>query len=264
MAVLGAIYLSVIAWFTYGRAGRDSTALADMPLVVRGIGKSLTGRRVVHDVSFDVRPGEILGLLGPNGAGKTTLLRLITGLAEPDCGSAALFGQNVKAGAAALSHVGVCIEAPGVQPHLTGWESLRSLWSVTGRPESESCIEIVAELSGLGEALRRRVSGYSLGMRHRLGLAQAMLGLPRLLILDEPTHGLDPGQIRFLRNVLQSYAASGRAVLMASHHLEEVEQMCTGVVLLNRGSVVHRGSVVELRASGIRLADMYFEAVGDE
>ncbi|MBJ8347626.1 ABC transporter ATP-binding protein [Antrihabitans sp. YC2-6] len=246
-AVLLALYLGVaVGARLRPHRFRSEPGLESIPLVVRGLSKSIGGTCVVADVSFDVRRGRIVGLLGPNGAGKTTILRMLVGLAEPDTGSAFAFGYRIEAGVPVLSRIGVCIESPGLMPHLSGWDNLRSLWSVTGRPFAESAIDDVARLSGLGTALQRKVSEYSLGMRHRLALAQAMLGLPELLILDEPAHGLDPTQIRFLRTMLREYAASGRTVLISSHHLEEVELTCSDVILVRSGSVVLAGAVDEL------------------
>ena len=267
--MLACVYLAVGSYAAVHRPRQHfDPASAEMPLYVRDLTKTIDGRSVVTDVSFAARRGAVLGLLGPNGAGKTTLLRILTGLAEPDSGVACIFGWHVRPGAPVLSRVGACIESPGLLPHLTGRANLRTYWSVTGRPTADASFDEVERLSGLGEDLDRKVGEYSLGMRHRLALAQAMLGLPDLLLLDEPAHGLDPGQIRFLRRILGEYAASGRTVVVSSHHLDEVEATCTDVVVLHRSRVALAGPVSERSGGAVvpppsPLAEAYFRVVDD-
>ena len=191
----------------------------------------------------------MVGLLGPNGAGKTTAIRMLVGLIRPDSGQIFVHGEPVHAGADVLASVGSFIEGPGFLPHLTGRQNLAAYWEATGRPAEEAHLAEALEIAGLGTALDRKVRGYSQGMRQRLGIAQAMLGLPSLLVLDEPTNGLDPPQIKAMRQVLADYAAAGRTVVISSHLLGEVEHTCSHVVVMNRGKVVLTGAVGTLTTS---------------
>ncbi|MEJ2859829.1 alpha/beta fold hydrolase [Actinomycetospora flava] len=226
--------------------------LADTPLVVRGLSKSWpSGLVAVDDVSFTVERGQVLGLLGPNGAGKTTTLRMLLGLIAPTAGELRIFGRRVTAGAPVLGRVGAFVEGAGFLPHLSGRDNLELYWAATGRPAQDAHLEEALEIAGLGAAVDRTVRTYSQGMRQRLAIAQAMLGLPDLLVLDEPTNGLDPPQIHAMREVLRSYARAGdRTVLVSSHLLAEVEQTCDHVVVMHRGKVVATGEVAELVAGG--------------
>ncbi|WP_405417561.1 alpha/beta fold hydrolase [Pseudonocardia alni] len=221
------------------------------PLVVGGLAKTYrNGFAAVSDVSFTVPRGAVLGLLGPNGAGKTTVLRMLMGLIAPTAGTMTAFGRPIRPGAAVLSRIGAFVEGPGFLPHLSGAENLRLYWEATGRPPEQARMEETLEIAGLGDSVHRRVGTYSQGMRQRLAIAQAMLGLPELLILDEPTNGLDPPQIHAMRELLRRYAAGGRTVLVSSHLLSEVEQTCSEVVVMHRGTVVAAGTVAELMAAG--------------
>jgi ABC-2 type transport system ATP-binding protein len=225
-------------------------ALADVPLALSGLGKVYSGGfRAVAELSFQVTPGQVLGLLGPNGAGKTTALRMVMGLIRPTEGEVRVFGYPVVAGSPVLSRVGAFIEGPGFLPHLSGLENLQLFWRATGRPAEDAHLEDALEVAGLGDDVHRRVRTYSHGMRQRLAIAQAMLGLPDLLVLDEPTNGLDPPQIREMRQVLARYAATGRTVVISSHLLAEVEQTCTDVVVMNRGVLVAQGPVTEIASA---------------
>ncbi len=231
------------------RPGGDGVAPSEpaAPLEVRGVAKVYrNGFRAVRDVSMRVEPGWVLGLLGPNGAGKTTLLRMVLGLIRPTAGRITLFGHEVLPGAPVLSRVGSFVEGPGFLPHATGWQNLELYWASTGRPKTDAHLEEALEVAGLGEDVHRTVRTYSHGMRQRLAIAQAMLGLPDLLVLDEPTNGLDPPQIREMREVLGRYAATGRTVVVSSHLLSEVEQTCSHVVVMHHGDVVATGAVAEL------------------
>ncbi|WP_030239884.1 alpha/beta fold hydrolase [Streptomyces sp. NRRL S-350] len=238
--------------------------LAAVPLQISGLTKRYKGaqdRYAVKDLSFRVEQGQVLGLLGPNGAGKTTTLRMLMGLIRPDAGGVRIFGHLVRPGAPVLSRVGAFVEGAGFLPHLTGRANLRLYWQATGRPEADACLDEALAIAGLGEALDRAVRTYSQGMRQRLAIAQAMLGMPDLLILDEPTNGLDPPQIREMREVMIRYAAGGRTVIVSSHLLSEVEQSCTDLVVMDRGQLVTTGAVDEIVGSSellmIGLADSY-------
>ncbi|GAA4800883.1 CocE/NonD family hydrolase [Streptomyces ziwulingensis] len=228
-------------------------ALAEVPLRITGLTKKYArsvDRYAVREVSFRVDKGQVLGLLGPNGAGKTTTLRMLMGLITPDGGEIRVFGHAVAPGAPVLSRVGAFVEGAGFLPHLTGRENLELYWRATGRPAEDAHLEEALEIAGLGEALARAVRTYSQGMRQRLAIAQAMLGLPDLLILDEPTNGLDPPQIREMREVMIRYAADGRTVIVSSHLLAEVEQSCTHLVVMDHGRLVQAGPVGEIIGSG--------------
>lgn len=204
----------------------------------------------MRDLSFRVEKGQVLGLLGPNGAGKTTTLRMLMGLISPDAGEIRVFGHAVRPGAPVLSRVGAFVEGAGFLPHLTGRANLELYWQATGRPAEDSRMAEALEIAGLGDALERAVRTYSQGMRQRLAIAQAMLGMPDLLILDEPTNGLDPPQIREMRDVMIRYAAGGRTVIVSSHLLSEVEQSCTHLVVMDRGQRVAAGEVAEITGGG--------------
>ncbi|WP_306999583.1 alpha/beta fold hydrolase [Amycolatopsis thermophila] len=233
------------------RSHQVDPALAGVPLVIDGLTKAYPGRvTAVNDLSFRVEPGQVLGLLGPNGAGKTTTLRMLMGLITPTAGEIRVFGHRVAPGAPVLSRIGSFVEGSGFLPHLSGTANLRLYWDATGRPIEQAHLEQALEIAGLGNAVHRKVRTYSQGMRQRLAIAQAMLGLPELLVLDEPTNGLDPPQIHQMREVLQRYAATGRTVVVSSHLLAEVEQTCTHVVVMHRGRLVAAGEVGDIVAAG--------------
>ncbi|MER5193455.1 CocE/NonD family hydrolase [Streptomyces sp. NPDC002755] len=227
-------------------------SLAEVPLQITDLSKKYANgdRYSVRDLSFRVEKGQVLGLLGPNGAGKTTTLRMLMGLISPDGGEIRVFGHAIRPGAPVLSRVGSFVEGAGFLPHLSGRENLELYWRATGRPAGDAHLEEALEIAGLGDALARAVRTYSQGMRQRLAIAQAMLGLPDLLILDEPTNGLDPPQIREMREVMIRYAAAGRTVIVSSHLLSEVEQSCTHLVVMDRGRLVQAGPVAEIVGSG--------------
>ncbi|QXJ23595.1 alpha/beta fold hydrolase [Actinomadura graeca] len=248
-----------------GRRGRPSHATpADVPLEITGLTKAYrNGHLAVSDLSFRVEKGQVLGLLGPNGAGKTTTLRMLMGLIHPDAGEIRIFGHRVTPGAPVLSRLGSFVEGPGFLPHLSGRDNLDLYWRATGRPPDEAHMEEALTIAGLGAALDRAVRTYSQGMRQRLAIAQAMLGLPDLLVLDEPTNGLDPPQIREMREVLVRYAAAGRTVIVSSHMLAEVEQTCTHAVVMAGGRRVAAGPVAEITGSGRRLEDAFLEIIGE-
>ena len=220
---------------------------ADTPLVVRNLRKAYSdGFVAVEEISFTVERGQVVGLLGPNGAGKTTTLRVLMGLTMPTAGEALVFGHKLVPGAPILSRVGALVEGPGFLPHLSGYDNLRAYWRATGRPPADARFDEALEIAGLGDSVHRRTKNYSHGMRQRLAIAQAMLGLPELLVLDEPTDGLDPPQIAEMRRVLKQYATDGRAVLVSSHLLAEVEQTCTHAVVVNKGRIVANGLVDDI------------------
>ncbi|RMI46262.1 alpha/beta fold hydrolase [Streptomyces triticirhizae] len=253
---LTALAVAAALLLTRKRGGRTTShdpALAEVPLTITGLTKRYarnSERYAVRDLSLRVERGQVLGLLGPNGAGKTTTLRMLMGLITPDTGEIRIFGHRVGPGAPVLSRVGAFVEGAGFLPHLTGRANLELYWRATGRPAADAHLEEALEIADLGTALERRVRTYSQGMRQRLAIAQAMLGLPELLILDEPTNGLDPPQIRAMREVMIRYAAEGRTVIVSSHLLAEVEQTCTHLVVMDGGRLVASGPVAEIVGSG--------------
>ncbi len=253
LATGGGVLLLLVAGLLISRrarlaAGRDGDpALDDVPLVITGLGKAYSDNfRAVTDLSFRVARGQVVGLLGPNGAGKTTTMRMLLGLIHPTEGEIRVFGHRVTPGAPVLSRMGALVEGPGFLPHLSGRDNLELYWRATGRQMVDARLDEALEIAGLGSDIERKVRKYSHGMRQRLAIAQAMLGLPDLLVLDEPTDGLDPPQIRQMRQVLRGYAAGGRTVLVSSHQLAEVEQTCTHCVVMDHGRLVADGSVSDL------------------
>jgi ABC-2 type transport system ATP-binding protein len=238
----------------------------DPPVVIEDLYKTYKGGyQAVKGVNFEVPRGVVLGLLGPNGAGKTTTMRMMMGLIAPTQGEITLFGHPVFFGSPVLSRVGALVEGAGFLPHLSGRENLRLYWEASGRV-GEPYFDEVLEIADLGTAIDRKVKAYSQGMRQRLGIAQAMLGKPDLLVLDEPTNGLDPPQIKSMREVMKSYADTGRTVIVSSHMLSEVEQTCSHVVVMHRGQLIATGKVADLLAgrTGGRLEDVFLDMIGED
>jgi ABC-2 type transport system ATP-binding protein len=231
-----------------------------MTVVVKA--ESLTKRfgdvLAVTDLSFALEAGTITGFLGPNGAGKTTTLRMILGLMAPSSGQALVFDRPYAELPHAALRIGAVLEATDFHPGRSGRDHLRMLGKAAGIPDSRA--DEVLRLVELGDAARRRVKGYSLGMRQRLALAAALLGDPELLILDEPANGLDPEGVRWLRDFLRGLASEGRTVLISSHVLAEVAQTVDRVLIISRGRLVLSSPLAELtaRAGGavrVRSAD---------
>ncbi|MGH3518442.1 MAG: alpha/beta fold hydrolase [Haloechinothrix sp.] len=249
--LLAAGAVAAFAAFRRRLARNVDAELADTPLVIENLTKSYPGGlTAVSELSFRVERGQVLGLLGPNGAGKTTTLRMLMGLITPTAGDIRVFGHRIHPGAPVLSRIGSFVEGSGFLPHQSGKANLQLYWDSTGRPGDKAHFTEALEIAGLGDSVHRKVRTYSQGMRQRLAIAQAMLGLPELLVLDEPTNGLDPPQIHQMREVLRRYAATGRTVLVSSHLLAEVEQTSTHVVVMHRGKVVADGAVGEIVAAG--------------
>src|SRR5271168_4648700 len=200
----------------------------------------------VEDLSFELAAGTITGFLGPNGAGKTTTLRMLLGLTAPTSGRALVFGEPYAALERPALRVGAVLEATDFHPGRSGRDHLRTLSAAAEVPDSR--VDEVLSLVELTDAAHRRVKGYSLGMRQRLGLAAALLGDPELLILDEPANGLDPEGVRWLRDFLRRLASEGRTVLVSSHVLAEVAQTVDQVLIISRGRLVIESSLAELTA----------------
>ncbi|HEX6514701.1 MAG TPA: ATP-binding cassette domain-containing protein [Nocardioidaceae bacterium] len=215
-----------------------------LPVDVVGLTKVFGRTRAVDDLSFSVRPGLVTGFLGPNGAGKTTTLRCLLGLVAPTAGSATIGGRRYHDLEDPVGTVGASLEAAGFHPGRTGRAHLEGMALGAGTDRARAA-EVLA-LVGLTEVADRRAGGYSLGMRQRLALAGALLGDPRVLLLDEPANGLDPAGIAWLRGFLRHLAAEGRTVLVSSHVLAEVQQTVDEVVVISRGRLVRQGTLAEL------------------
>jgi len=211
---------------------------------VEHLRKSFAGRPAVHDLSFEVQPGEIFGLLGHNGAGKSTTFGMLLGMVEPDGGDAFVGGRSVRGErAAALAKVGAIFETPCFYDYLSGWDNLTFLVSLSGAKPVTADLQRVVARVGLQDRIRDKVRTYSHGMRQRLGLAQALLPGPEVLLLDEPTDGLDPQGIHEMRTMIRDLRDdAGLTVLLSSHLLAEVEQLCDRVAILHEGRLVFCGA----------------------
>jgi ABC-2 type transport system ATP-binding protein len=221
-----------------------------------GLTKAFGERTAVDGVDLAVRRGQAFGFLGPNGAGKTTLIRMLVGLTEPSSGSMRLLGRPVPLERAdALARVGAIVEEPRFHPHLTGRQNLYIVAACRDR-EAHRRIPGALERVGLTDRADDRVSNYSMGMRQRLGIARCLLADPELLILDEPTNGLDPAGILEIRSLLRELVDEGRTVFLSSHLLDEVEKVCDSVAIVDNGTIVTAGPVGEIAAGGRRLIEV--------
>lgn len=211
----------------------------DTVLQLNKVSKKIGKQTIVDQLSFSIRKGEIVGLLGPNGAGKTTTIRMIVGLIGMTEGDVIIQGSSVRQQfAKAIKHVGAIVENPEFYPYMTGYDNLKQYQRMS-EGITEERLEKVVEIVGLQDAMDKRVKAYSLGMRQRLGIAQALLHDPSILILDEPTNGLDPAGIREMRDYLKQIArVEGIAVLVSSHLLSEMELMCSRVVVIQQGKLI--------------------------
>jgi ABC-2 type transport system ATP-binding protein len=229
-----------------------------MPLIeVHGLTKRFGQVLAVDRLSFTVEAGTVVGFLGPNGAGKTTTLRMLLGLVRPDAGTATMNGTAYRDLSEPLHQVGAVLEASSFYPGRTARNQLRVQAMVSQSDPTR--IEDVLELTGLTAAAGRRIGGFSLGMRQRLGLATALLSDPEVLILDEPANGLDPDGVRWLRDLLRGLAAEGHTVLVSSHLLAEVAQTVDSAVILDHGRLVAQASLAELTAGEHNLEDAFLK-----
>lgn len=225
---------------------------------IQSLTKRFGGTTAVDDLSFRVEPGVVTGFLGPNGAGKTTTLRTLVGLVQPTSGSATFDGKRYVELEKPLHTVGTALEAASFHPGRTGRDHLRVVGAAAGIPTAR--VDEVLAWVGLADAAGRRVGGYSLGMRQRLGLAFALLGDPGVLVLDEPINGLDPEGIRWIRGFLRSLAAEGRTVLVSSHLLSEVQQTVDRVVIISKGRLAYQGTLEGLESSAPAMARVHVDA----
>lgn len=222
------------------------TARPDIVLSVRNLRKKVGKRWIIKGISFDIAKGEIFGFLGPNGSGKTTTIRMLVDLIRPTEGTVTIGGHDLaKARSKALAQVGAIVENPEMYPFLTGRENLRQMARMR-IGIAEARISEVVDMVGLSNRIDDKVKTYSLGMRQRLGIAQALLADPRLLILDEPTNGLDPQGIRDLRLFLRQLADRGISLLVSSHLLSEIEMMCDRVAIIGNGETIAVAKVSSL------------------
>jgi ABC-2 type transport system ATP-binding protein len=216
------------------------------PMVVEGLSKRFGTIAAVDDLSFTVRPGAVTGFLGPNGAGKTTTLRMMLGLTVPSSGTSRIGDRPYAEHPTPARVVGAALEASSFHPGRTGLGHLEVYAAQVGASKAR-CHELL-ELTGIAEAADRRVGGYSMGMRQRLGLATALLGDPPAIVLDEPANGLDPEGIVWMRKLLRHFATEGRTVLVSSHVLGEVQSTVDDVVVIAKGRLVHASSLADLAA----------------
>ncbi|TDC78248.1 ATP-binding cassette domain-containing protein [Micromonospora sp. KC606] len=223
-------------------------------IVVSGLTKQYKNVRAVDNLSFTVEPGRVTGFLGPNGAGKTTTLRMLLNLVTPTSGTATIGGRRYADLTDPLRHVGAVLEASSAHKGRTGINHLRVICAAAGFPQGRA--DEALALVGLTPAAKRKFKGYSLGMKQRLGIAAAMLGDPRVLILDEPANGLDPEGIRWMRGFLKGLAQEGRTVLVSSHLLSEMQLLADDVVIIAAGQLVRQGPVDQVigsMAQGVRV-----------
>ncbi|MTV26993.1 ABC transporter ATP-binding protein [Nitriliruptoraceae bacterium ZYF776] len=214
---------------------------------VRGLTKRFGAQLAVDDLSFEVPAGRVVGFLGPNGAGKSTTMRMLVGLTAPDAGRAEILGTPFHDLADPARTVGSIVDGVEYHPGRRAIEELHISAVTAGLPRAR-CEEVLAQV-GLEDAARKRVGQYSLGMKQRLGIAQALLGDPQVLLLDEPANGLDPDGIRWVRSLLRELADEGRAILVSSHLLAEVARLADEVIVIRRGRIVTQGTVAELTAA---------------
>ena len=233
-------------------ASADGAQVPDVGVIrIDGLTKTYGGVRAVDNLTFSVGPGRVTGFLGPNGAGKSTTIRMLVGLAAPTSGTATIGGMRYADLTDSARQVGVVLETSGFHPGRSARAHLRAVAAAAGIEASR--VEEVAALVDLSESLRRRVGGFSLGMRQRLSLATALLGDPQFLILDEPTNGLDPHGLKWLRRLLRRLADGGRTVLVASHVLSEVQQMVDDVVIVTSGRLAYCDTVSNIGQFGVSM-----------
>lgn len=220
--------------------------MSNIVLETKNLTKTFGVAKAVDSVNITAYEGEVFGFLGPNGAGKTTTLGMTLGLVYPTSGEARVLGQRVTPDrTAALKNVGALLGAPAFVPYLSAWENVELVSRLTPGVNGKRIAEVL-ELVGLGKVGRKRVSRFSTGMKQRVGLAMALVHRPRFVILDEPTSGLDPAGMREIRQLLRSLAENGTSVLLSSHLLNEVQQICDRIAIINHGRIVAQGRVDEL------------------
>ncbi|EOR25136.1 ABC transporter ATP-binding protein [Niallia alba] len=228
--------------------------MSDITLSVQHLTKRIGKRDIIKNISFELKSGEVFGFLGPNGAGKTTTIRMLVGLIKPTSGQIFICGYDVKKDfSKAMERLGCIVENPELYPYLTGWENLQYFARMLTNTDDKRITEVV-ELIGLTDRIHDKVKTYSLGMRQRLGIGQALLSRPKVLILDEPTNGLDPSGIREMRQFIRFLAKEeGLSVLVSSHLLSEIQLLCDRVSIILDGKIIHTESVHTLLTQNEKL-----------
>ncbi|HBI03857.1 MAG TPA: ABC transporter ATP-binding protein [Paenibacillaceae bacterium] len=235
----------------------------EITLEVKNVKKKIRGKEIIKGISFKVEQGEIFGFLGPNGSGKTTTIRMLVGLIRPTAGNIEICGYDIqKHTNKALENVGCIVENPELYPYLTGMENLEHFARMLPHVPQKKIDEVVEKVD-LGDRIHDRVKDYSLGMRQRLGIAQALLGDPKLLILDEPTNGLDPQGIKQMRSFIRGLADMGLSVFISSHLLSEIQLLCDRVGIILNGQVIHEGTVSSLLDESHRKMYWYVHPVAE-
>jgi ABC-2 type transport system ATP-binding protein len=223
-------------------------------LIVKDLQKKIGKKEIIKRISFELKQGEVFGFLGPNGAGKTTTIRMLVGLIKPTSGDISICGYRLQDNfAKAIRNIGCIVENPELYPYLSGWENLQQFARMVPEIKEERMNEVIA-LVGLQNRIHDLVKTYSLGMRQRLGIAQALLGKPKVLILDEPTNGLDPVGIREMREFIRTLAEQDQiSILVSSHLLSEIQLMCDRVAIISKGEIIKIDSVEHLLAEQERV-----------
>lgn len=221
-------------------------------LEVLGLKKRIGLKTIVEDISFDMHEGEIIGLLGPNGSGKTTIMRMMVGLTKASKGDVYCFEKPLGLGKTKmLKEVGAMIETPEFYNYMSGWSNLKLMARVCGKKVSRARMKELVEFVGLTNVIKKKVKTYSLGMRQRLGLAQALLNDPKILILDEPVNGLDPQGVQDFRNKLKEIAATGVSILISSHLLDEIEKVSDRIIVIERGRIIADDKLENLKTDDV-------------
>ncbi|MGX7112332.1 ATP-binding cassette domain-containing protein [Gemella cuniculi] len=224
----------------------------EVVLEVLGLKKRIGLKTIVDDITFDMRKGEIIGLLGPNGSGKTTIMRMMVGLTKITKGDVYCFEKPLGLGKTRmLKEVGSMIETPEFYNYMSGWANLKQIARVCGKKVSRAKIKELVEFVGLKDVINKKVKTYSLGMRQRLGLAQALLNDPQILILDEPVNGLDPQGVQDFRNKLKEISATGVSILISSHLLDEIEKVCDRIIVIERGKIIADDKLENLKGDDV-------------
>ncbi|MCK2000992.1 ABC transporter ATP-binding protein [[Brevibacterium] frigoritolerans] len=222
--------------------------LSDQVLIVKNLNKSLNGQQIIHDLSFTVQKGQIFGFLGPNGSGKTTTIRMITGMIKPTSGSIKIMGCDIQGNFhKAMQNLSAIVEHPALFDYMTGWQNLIQTVRMLDKNVDMDLINECVKTVELTDRIHDKVKNYSLGMKQRLAIAQSLISSPKLLILDEPTNGMDPSGIKDMRSLIKKLSKENQiTIFISSHLLVEIENLCDHVLIINKGKQIATGSVQEL------------------
>ncbi|VWX38602.1 ABC transporter ATP-binding protein [Exiguobacterium oxidotolerans] len=217
-------------------------------LEVKKLCKEIDGKKIINDLSFSVEKGQVFGFLGPNGSGKTTTIRMMTGMIKPTSGSVKIMGHDVQTNFYdAMKNMGAIVEHPALFDYLSGWKNLIQSVRLTGEKHDESYLKWCVETVELSDRIHDKVKSYSLGMKQRLAIAQSLISSPKILVLDEPTNGMDPSGIKDMRSLIKKLSVEyGITIFISSHLLSEIENLCDHVLIINKGTEVVNGSVRSL------------------